>query len=200
MDHVGQQHATSDGFLLPPLPTSSSPANAHLLSPTRTSRRKEKRDPSVTPRRFGRFFTPRNSQPITGRRILANVASEDLNRQPLSPTSLLGDGLSSDPIVPSSPSRSPRGNGRKRSSPGQSSVSPIVERRGLILGDMQPPRLNLPERTDMSMTNADHLEECRRATLVSLPSLAPEQLLTRARTASSKPVAGKIITARTSDY
>lgn len=186
-------HATQlqEGFL-PPLPPSSSPASTHLLSPTRSSRRKERRDPSVTPRRFGRFFTPRNSQSIPGRRILANVASEDLNRQPLSPTSLLGEGLSSDPIIPSSPSKTPRGHGRKRSA-GQSSVSPIVERRGLILGDMQPPRLNLPQREDVAMSNADHLEECRKATLVC-PQLVPPQtsLADRTRTASSKPPAARI--------
>lgn len=164
------QHATSEGFL-PPLPPTSSPANPHLLSPTRTSRRKEKRDPSVTPRRFGRFFTPRNLGPIPGRRILANLASEDLNQQPLSPSSLLGDGLSSDPIVPSSPSKSPRSHGRKRRASGQSSVSPIALRRGIVFGDMQPPRLNLPDRPDVSMSNADHLEECRKATLVRCPAV-----------------------------
>ena len=157
-----------------PLLPSSSPANG-LLSPTRTTRRKERRDPSVTPRRFGRFFTPRPSQPIAGRRILVNIAAEELNRQPISPQSLASDALSSDPIIPSpsqlpsSPSRT-----RKRSSP-RHHAEPNIRRRGLVLDDMHPPLLNLPERGDVfqhppNSQGQDVLGDWRKNNLVCLES------------------------------
>ena len=161
----------------PPLP-SSSPSNA-LLSPTRSSRRKERRDPSVTPRRFGRFFTPRSSQPIPGRRILSSIASEELNRQQASPASSLGDCLDSDPLLPSSPSRapvSPRGHGQKRGVVSGHS-EPIIRRRGLLHSDMPPPHLELPERPDLQnnasqgAASQDVLGDWRKATLVCTPEL-----------------------------
>ena len=159
-------HAAAHPTLLP----SSSPATG-LLSPTRTSRRKERRDPSVTPRRFGRFFTPRSSQPIVGRRILVNIAAEELNRQPISPQSLASNALSSDPIIPSPSqlSSTPSRHGRKRSSPGR--AEPIIRRRGVIFDDMEPPCLNLPDRRDAShhsrdVPGQDVLGDWRKTTLV----------------------------------
>ncbi|KAI6782386.1 WD40 repeat [Emericellopsis cladophorae] len=140
----------------PPLPSSSPASN--LLSPTRSSRRKERRAPSVTPRRFGRFFTPRNSGPITGRRILASVDSEELNRQPNSPHSVFSDALHSD-AIDSSPIQSP--SARKRGSPGHG--EPIASRRGIALNDMAPPRLNFPPRQKES--SQDVLGEWRSKTL-----------------------------------
>ncbi|KAG5957209.1 hypothetical protein E4U57_001922 [Claviceps arundinis] len=85
-----------------PAETSSSPANP-FLSPTRTGRRKEKRKPSVTPRRFGRFFTPRSSLATAPRMTLGVLNASATNSQMMSPQSLAGDLLSSDPLCPSSP-------------------------------------------------------------------------------------------------
>ncbi|KAG6044377.1 hypothetical protein E4U39_003438 [Claviceps sp. Clav50 group G5] len=97
-----------------PTETSSSPANP-FLSPTRTGRRKEKRKPSVTPRRFGRFFTPRSSLATASRMTLGALNASATNSQMMSPQSLAGDLLSSDPLCPSSPTE---GLGRSRVSEG----------------------------------------------------------------------------------
>ncbi|KAI0471660.1 WD40-repeat-containing domain protein [Xylariaceae sp. FL0804] len=54
------------------------------ISPPRISSVKERRDPSVTPRRFGRFFTPRTrvpSQPSPARRALRELAATSLNNR-----------------------------------------------------------------------------------------------------------------------
>ncbi|KOS18414.1 Cell division cycle protein cdt2 [Escovopsis weberi] len=79
-----------------------------MLSPTRSSRRKERRNPSVTPRRFGRFFTPRSSMSTQGRKILGMLDDTAINHRLLaSPQSLMlglhDDEGSSDPIGPPSP-------------------------------------------------------------------------------------------------
>ncbi|KAM4056341.1 hypothetical protein HRG_003258 [Hirsutella rhossiliensis] len=87
--------------LAQPAPASS----AHFSAPCRasSSQRKEKRVPSVTPRRFRRFFAPRSFQPQATRLTLGILSSAAVNRQMVSPQSLAGDSLSSDPICPSSP-------------------------------------------------------------------------------------------------
>lgn len=144
---------------------SSSPAAHGLLSPTRTSRRKERRPPSVTPKRFGRFFTPRSSRPVTGRRILAKVTEDDLNRVSISPQSLTGDLASSDPLIPSSPCQepeSPSRNGIKKDN--ARFAEPIIRRRGLTFSDMQPAHLDLS-----GAPGQDVLSDWRKSTLVWAP-------------------------------
>ncbi|KAL7801721.1 WD40-repeat-containing domain protein [Trichoderma afarasin] len=96
--------ASSDAVPSSPPATTSSPASM-MLSPIRSTRRKERRNPSVTPRRFGRFFTPRSSLP-SGRSYLGMLDSASVNnRQLASPMSFLSDPLlSSDPLCPPSPS------------------------------------------------------------------------------------------------
>ncbi|PON24103.1 hypothetical protein TGAM01_v207114 [Trichoderma gamsii] len=97
----------------PPTVNASSPAS-QMLSPTRSTRRKERRNPSVTPRRFGRFFTPRSSLP-SGRLVLGMLDSASVNnRQLASPMSFLSDPLSSDPLCPPSPSERLGMNGEQK--------------------------------------------------------------------------------------
>ncbi|GAB0141753.1 hypothetical protein EsHS_00002333 [Epichloe bromicola] len=135
---------------------SSSPANP-FLSPTRTSRRKEKRQPSVTPRRFGRFFTPRSTLPKEHRVTLGVLNASATNRQMLSPHSLAGDSLTSDPLCPSSPTEGlgqHRVSGDKRKQHGRD--QPIAKRRrGLLPDDMDPPPLRLPGRSFHMSRNGD---------------------------------------------
>ncbi|CAM1508140.1 Fc.00g049880.m01.CDS01 [Cosmosporella sp. VM-42] len=155
----------------------SSPAVPNgLLSPTRTIRRKEKRNPSVTPRRFGRFFTPRPTLPM-GRRILGSLDSAAVNRQPLSPQSLFSDPLTSD-LSPSPTKRleSIEEGARKRR--WQEQEDPIIKRRGFLPDDMPPPPLNFSQasqplqekeisKLDASITlqEKDSAGNRRRATL-----------------------------------
>ncbi|KAH7318382.1 WD40-repeat-containing domain protein [Stachybotrys elegans] len=121
-------------------PSSSSPAGP-LLSPTRTSHRKEKRNPSVTPRRFGRFFTPRNAVGGPTRRILANLDAAAINRVPISPQSVVSDALDSDPIC-SSPIERAVAAGRKRKATGEGES--VIKRRGALVEDLALPPLPLP--------------------------------------------------------
>ncbi|RFU76776.1 wd domain [Trichoderma arundinaceum] len=101
--HYGPSTASDDIPSSPPTVIVSSPTSL-MLSPTRSTRRKERRNPSVTPRRFGRFFTPRSSLP-SGRSVLGMLDSASVNnRQLASPMSFLSDPLSSDPLCPPSPS------------------------------------------------------------------------------------------------
>ena len=54
---------------------------------TRENGRKERRNPSITPRKFGRFFTPRSQaskHPSPGRQALNDIATPPNNRRGLS--------------------------------------------------------------------------------------------------------------------
>ncbi|PHH83309.1 hypothetical protein CDD82_2279 [Ophiocordyceps australis] len=91
-------------------PTHKSPTSAsdhQLLSPPRTNRRKETRVPSVTPRRFRRFFTPRSLQLAESDRparvTLGSLDPAAINRRLQSPSSLADDNESLDGGFPSSP-------------------------------------------------------------------------------------------------
>jgi len=80
-----------------------------LSSPPRppSSQVKERRNPSITPRRFGRFFTPRSrvsSKPSAARKALRDLSAPALNRgltpsSPLKPISEEND-LGSQPVGP----------------------------------------------------------------------------------------------------
>ncbi|KAJ6438332.1 WD domain-containingprotein [Purpureocillium lavendulum] len=180
----------------PPLPSSptaasSSPANPYL-SPTRSAQHKERRVPSVTPRRFRRFFTPRSLHPTPGARpALGLMDPAAVNRQLHSPVSLSGDLLSSDPICPSSPTErlgamdDEEPDKRKRD--GQ--MGPAVKRRRCITfsDTLQPPALlrvdteNLPRyrMPELQQTESEErlpLSERRKATL-GVPSLHEKRLL-----------------------
>lgn len=130
----------------PPGLMPSSPDNSYL-SPTRTAgRRKEKRNPSVTPRRFGRFFTPRPSLVATGRSILGSLHGAVLNhRQPISPQSLAGD-LSSDPICPSPSERVARNQRHDCAARDPQRGEPVVKRRRVLADGASIPQLNLDGR------------------------------------------------------
>lgn len=155
------------------------PSDALLSSPVRSTRHKERRLPSVTPRRLGRFFTPRSSLPsaqsLPGRRILGNLDEAAVNRQWQSDVD-----LSSDAIV-SSPTDRSFGNGpntRKRRA--EHRPETVIKRRGILPDDSPLPRLNLSNLAsasragrDVSMVDADAeteteelLADKRRATLV----------------------------------
>ncbi|KAI5461457.1 WD40-repeat-containing domain protein [Mariannaea sp. PMI_226] len=144
---------SSSPSALPSTIMSSSPAHSNgLLSPTRSSRRKERRNPSVTPRRFGRFFTPRSNLTSlpTSRRILGSLNSSSTNRRPLSPTSVLSDPIASDPISPTSSPTRRFGNDededendvRKRR---WRDVDGTPSKRRALRSGMLPPTLILPE-------------------------------------------------------
>lgn len=177
-----QRHGVSRTYVptsSPPADMSSSPVSG-LLSPTRTHRRKEKRNPSVTPRRFGRFFTPRSFQPY-GRSILGSLDSAAINS--ISPQSIFSDPLASDPIEPMEASPTKRlstraqDESRKRKRPEEEAAQPIIKRRGALASDMPPPRLNLSgldsqtsQTTDMVLSDSqESLEDRRKATLVCAP-------------------------------
>lgn len=84
--------------------------------PPSSGRQKETRNPSVTPRRFSRFFFG-NPNAIRGRRILAGVNDASLNHRAVSPEPSPSNYMSSDPICPSSPCEQagfPNSSSRKR--------------------------------------------------------------------------------------
>jgi hypothetical protein len=80
----------------------SAASNANLLSsPPRapSSRGKERRNPSITPRKFQRFFTPRSrvsSKPSAARKALCDLTAPALNRcqTPSSPLKPISEELS----------------------------------------------------------------------------------------------------------
>src|SRR5512142_1808050 len=87
-----------------------------LHSPPRMSsvRGKERRQPSITPRKFRRFFTPRpriSSQPSAARRALRDLTAQALNRSQLGSSPLKG---SLDVNGPATPSQSLRGAKRRK--------------------------------------------------------------------------------------
>lgn len=152
------------------------PSDNLLSSPVRSSRRKERRLPSVTPRRLGRFFTPRSSLPsvqsLPGRRILGSLDDAAVNRQWHYSDA---DALTSDSIV-SSPTDRTHGNGsnpRKRR--GDHRPETVIKRRGILPDDAPLPRLNLGNLASASSSGQDvtmmeaeeQLADKRRATLVS---------------------------------
>ncbi|EFY91817.1 WD domain protein [Metarhizium acridum CQMa 102] len=178
-----RRHGSSAPDVLPSSPPamSSSPANP-LLSPTRTSRCKERRNPSVTPRRFGRFFTPRSNLPSESRAALRSLNASATNCQPISPQSLASDVFSSDPICPSSPTEDlgqVDGAGQKRKRIDHCRAVQ-KRRRGLIDEDLTPPPLQFPGRSfhmsrdgNVQMVEArsdtrEGLDDRRRATLVGV--------------------------------
>ncbi|KAI0490666.1 WD40-repeat-containing domain protein [Xylaria cf. heliscus] len=58
--------------------------SSRLLSPPRQRSGKERKDPSITPRKFKRFFTPRSrvpSQPSPARRALRDLAAPAINQR-----------------------------------------------------------------------------------------------------------------------
>ncbi|KAG5926920.1 hypothetical protein E4U42_002796 [Claviceps africana] len=155
------RHGSPVADVLPSSPPqmSSSPANP-FLSPTRTGRRKEKRQPSVTPRRFGRFFTPRSSLPAEHRVTLGSLDAAATNRQMISPQSLASDPLSSDPLCPSSPTEGlsqPRASGADKRKPSEQHQPSLwtKRRRGLLPDEMDLPPLRLPGRRFHMSRNGD---------------------------------------------
>lgn len=168
----------------PPAALSSSPPPNSFLSPTRSLRSKERRMPSVTPRRFTRFFTPRSNLPgvCVDRLPLSSLGSAAVNQQSISPQSLFSDALNSD-FLPSSPTQRVAGasnDASKRPSP-NSPTQPIKRRRGLHLDTMPLPELRIPmESSSRQMEEsrqiqddsaelrsaADILGDRRKATLV----------------------------------
>lgn len=108
-------------------------------SPERPSRNIQKRNPSITPRRFGRFFTPRQTRSSEGR-ALATLDDATLNRLPphrtdqFSPGILESDALDSDPLDSSPSSGLGHGVGHKRKRP--TLPEPGTKRRGALFEDI----------------------------------------------------------------
>ncbi|KAF5026540.1 hypothetical protein F66182_1400 [Fusarium sp. NRRL 66182] len=124
--------------------------------------------PSITPRRFSRFWRPRQTQSLPKlRTALGSLDSSSvINQQPLSPQSLL-----SDPILPSSPTDRLQHEPRKRK------LDPLgdetsFKRPALNLDDMPPLRFNVDNsepsidgHVSMLDTSVATLDSYRRATL-----------------------------------
>ncbi|PHH84930.1 hypothetical protein CDD83_1158 [Cordyceps sp. RAO-2017] len=168
-----QGPAAADAVASSPPPSTPEPPNP-FLSPTRSTQPKERRVPSVTPRRFRRFFTPRPLPQQTSRTTLGVMDSVAVNRQMLSPQSLAGGPLSSDPICPSSPTDrlAPIDEGGDKRKPERQFGPPAKRRRGVDLSDLLPPLPCAPadgERTppgSMASLEGDAtLSERRKATL-----------------------------------
>lgn len=95
--HVEHPLTRTDKMASPGAKSSASLAGNLLSSPPRppSSRGKERRNPSITPRKFQRFFTPRSrvsSKPSTVRKALRDLTAAGLNRcqtpsSPLKPVS-----------------------------------------------------------------------------------------------------------------
>lgn len=122
----------------PPAAASSPPTNP-FLSPSRSGRPKERRVPSVTPRRFRRFFTPRPPRPRAARLMLGTLDSAAVNHHMASPQSLAGEAPGgSDPAWPSSPTE--RLAGAHHAADARDQLEPPPKRRrGLTLSNV--PRL-----------------------------------------------------------
>lgn len=171
--HHPNGNGPSTQQLLSPPRHMSSPL---LSSPTRSRRTKERRNPSVTPRRFRKFFTP-TAASMRGRRILSSLDETSINRQPLSPSSLRSDVLSSDPVCPS-PSQSACENAQKRKrnhdqegSSDQKDDAPMPPLL-LVPGDDGPGLLPAFQSSQgagfrLQTTEQDRLGDWRKATLVS---------------------------------
>ncbi|KAJ4255439.1 hypothetical protein NW762_009434 [Fusarium torreyae] len=149
--------------------------------PTPSSSSRPKGTPSITPRRFTRFWQPRQAQtqPLPKfRTALGSLDSSVTNQQPVSPQSLF-----SDPILPSSPSDRFQDESRKRKLQlDPSGADAGFKRPTLNLDDMPPLRFNAPTQTSNSQLSDDDdarmsdasqesqhslevLDSCRKATL-----------------------------------
>lgn len=145
--------------------------------PTPSSSSRPKGTPSITPRRFNRFWQPRQvqTQPLPKfRTALGSLDEADINQQPISPQSLF-----SDNILPSSPTERFQDDSRKRKlQPDASETEGDFKRPTLNLDDMPPLRLtrsstNLNVDTTSSASDSftsqvslESLDSCRKATLV----------------------------------
>ncbi|KAF4457721.1 hypothetical protein F53441_415 [Fusarium austroafricanum] len=145
--------------------------------PTPASSSRPKGTPSITPRRFNRFWQPRQiqTQPLPKFRTALGSLDECVtNQQPLSPQSLL-----SDPILPSSPSDRFQDEPRKRKLQAEpSGAEAVFKRPTLNLDDMPPLRFSTPTSSiNMNLANdrpvqtsgdqvsLESLDSCRKATL-----------------------------------
>lgn len=160
--------------------------------PTPSSSSRPKGTPSITPRRFNRFWQPRQvqTQPLPKfRTALGSLDEADTNQQPISPQSLF-----SDNILPSSPTERFQDDSRKRKlQPEVSETEGDFKRPALNLDDMPPLRLTRSSSSNLNNNNSlnasdsfssqaslESLDSCRKATLVS-PNCSPtrtEYLLT----------------------
>jgi hypothetical protein len=168
----------SCGFNRASLPTMSSDGPDALPTPASSSR--PKGTPSITPRRFNRFWQPRQfqTQPLPKfRTALGSLDESDTNQQPISPQSL----LHSDPILPSSPSDRFQDESRKRKLQAEASGDEAVFKRPTLnLDDMPPLRFSTATTSSNtllgndneiqmseSQTSLESLDSYRKATLVS---------------------------------
>jgi hypothetical protein len=152
--------------------------------PTPSSSSRPKGTPSITPRRFNRFWQPRQvqTQPLPKfRTALGSLDESDINQQPFSPQSLF-----SDNILPSSPTERFQDDSRKRKlEPEASDTEGDFKRPTLNLDDMPPLRLTRSSTTNLnddneskasdsftSQVSLESLDSCRKATLVS-PNCSP---------------------------
>lgn len=136
-----------------------SSSGGFLMSPPRTSQRKEKRNPSITPRRFGRFFTPRpglsRTMSLPGRSALGDMTASAINRQPeellqSSPVQGLGDPFS--PSLSSlHPCRTLDSGPVSRKRPLASSPTPTPKRRELLHDGSELSTSNLIRALDVSL-------------------------------------------------
>ncbi|KAH7192196.1 WD40-repeat-containing domain protein [Fusarium flagelliforme] len=143
--------------------------------PTPSSSSRPKGTPSITPRRFNRFWQPRQAQtqPLPKFRTALGILDEsDINQQPISPQSL---------FIPSSPTERFQDDSRKRKlQTDESETEGGFKRPTLNLDDMPPLRLTRSSSTNLlnqdglkasgslsSSISSENLDSCRKATLSS---------------------------------
>ncbi|KAF5248865.1 hypothetical protein FANTH_5668 [Fusarium anthophilum] len=173
-----QPSPASRGFNRASLPVMSSDGPDTLPTPASSSR--PKGTPSITPRRFNRFWQPRQfqTQPLPKfRTALGSLDESDTNQQPISPQSL----FHSDPILPSSPSDRFQDESRKRKLQAEASGDEAVFKRPTLnLDDMPPLRFSTTTTSSSTLPGNDNeiqmsesqislesLDSYRKATLSS---------------------------------
>ncbi|KAH7246264.1 WD40-repeat-containing domain protein [Fusarium tricinctum] len=141
--------------------------------PTPSSSSRPKGTPSITPRRFNRFWQPRQiqTQPLPRyRTALGSLDETATNQQPISPQSLF-----SDPVLPSSPSDRFNDESRKRKlQTDPSEAEAEFKRPTLNLDDMPPLRFNVTpnsSRTNISIDNEAQIPDSFTRTPISLETL-----------------------------
>lgn len=150
-------HKNEGGFEphLPPPPSSSQPS---VSSPPSNGRpgRKEKRNPSITPRKFTKFFTPRTARVNTRRHALYDITPPANNR----------NGVQSSPIRPFKSI-----NGQENSPTGF--TRELKRRKLLHINESSPDHLNADKKLQDVEFTSNHGSDVRDENFSDLPSSPP---------------------------
>ncbi|KAI1822880.1 WD40-repeat-containing domain protein [Xylaria intraflava] len=147
--------------------SSPAPNENGLLSPPRQRSGKERKDPSITPRKFKRFFTPRSrvpSQPSAARRALRDLGSSTVNQryQTPAPSSPLKP-VFEEELEDEDPALESRRSAKRRKVQHTPESSPIRPPRrdvchGLEAGLLSPIR-SLNSSQEICESDEEHIED-----------------------------------------